>query len=66
MSETRYVTVGEAAERFGRTRAAFQKAAFRGTLRTIKPGREYLCTIEDAADYVASTAARGYARAPKR
>lgn len=65
MSETRYITVSDAARRFGRSAWAFRKAAYRGTLVTIKPGREYLTTLEDAADYVARVAASGVVTAAK-
>ncbi len=50
------VTVEDAAERLGRTPAAFRKAAQRGTLEARKVGRQWITTNDYAARYVARVA----------
>ena len=46
---TAYLTIAAAADRYGRSKSAFREAVRRGRLPAIKPGREWLVTVEDAA-----------------
>lgn len=51
--EHRMVSLADAARAFGRDPSAFRHAVRLGRLAAVRPGREWLTTIADAAEYVA-------------